>query len=242
MYSLEREKFEAARKLLDQATENDPADPVVAAWSAYWHLFCWGQGWTSDAASTAATARELAVKAIRGDPENAESLGIYAHICAFMEKDFDSALHYFERSLRLNPNLPFIWHLSATTYSYIGEPNIALRQLERYCGFAPFDPYFYFWKNAYAIAYIFKNEYAKAVTVGQRVTEANPNFINGYKPLIAALGHLDRRDEARPYLDKLLSLEPSFTVESFGRTYPFRKQDDRERYMKGLLLAGAPKT
>jgi hypothetical protein len=60
------------------------------------------------------------------------------------------------------------------------------------------------------------------------------------KPLIASLGHLGRRDEAKPYIAKLLSLEPNFTVERFGQVYPLKKTSDRRRYMRGLRLAGVP--
>jgi hypothetical protein len=58
--------------------------------------------------------------------------------------------------------------------------------------------------------------------------------------LIAALGHLGRREEVAPYVAKLLSLEPHFTIEQFGRSYPFQRAEDRERYLKGLELAGVP--
>jgi fatty acid-binding protein DegV len=70
--------------------------------------------------------------------------------------------------------------------------------------------------------------------------KANPEFVNGYKALIAALGHLGRIDEAQPYVQKLLSLEPNFTVERFGQVYPFKYARDRERYLDGLRLAGIP--
>jgi len=39
-----------------------------------------------------------------------------------------------------------------------------------------------------------------------------------------------------------LALEPNFTVELFGKVYPFKFQSDRERYMSGLRLAGVPET
>ena len=92
----------------------------------------------------------------------------------------------------------------------------------------------------YAIAYTFKGDYEKAVSVGRRTVRANPEFSNAYKPLIAALGHLGRRDEARPYVEKLLSLEPNFTAARFGKVYPFQRPADREGYMRGLVLAGVP--
>lgn len=242
MYNLERESYEEAGRLLNRAMEADPENAKAAAWGAYWQVWYVGQGWSQDPGHAVATAQELALRAIRIDPENAEALGIYAHICAFLNKDFDSALHYFERALRLNPNLAFVWALSAPTYCYIGKPDIALQHLERYRELAPFDPYFGRWESNYTIAYTFKGDYEKAVGVGRRAVRANPEFSNGYKPLIASLGHLGRRGEAAPYVEKLLSLEPNFTVASFGKVYPFRKPEDRERYMKGLLLAGVPET
>jgi adenylate cyclase len=58
--------------------------------------------------------------------------------------------------------------------------------------------------------------------------------------LIASLGHLGRRDEARRYLRKLLSLEPDFAIDKFAKGYPFKFDRDRERYLEGLRRAGVP--
>ena len=91
------------------------------------------------------------------------------------------------------------------------------------------------------MAYLFNRDYERAAVVGRRVVKANPDFINGYKPLIASLGHLCRRDEATPYVDKLLSFEPDFTVDKFRKVYPFKVPEDCDHYCKGLLLAGIPK-
>ena len=87
---------------------------------------------------------------------------------------------------------------------------------------------------------MFKGNYEQAVLIGRCTVKANPDYSAGYKPLIGALGHLGRADEAKPYIAKLLSLEPHFTVEQFGKTYPFKRAQDRKRYMRGLLLAGVP--
>jgi DNA-binding SARP family transcriptional activator/Tfp pilus assembly protein PilF len=240
MYSLERKKYEQAGKLIESALAIDPNNAMVSAWAAHWQVYYVGQGWSADGARALALAQEHARKAINLDPDNAEALGIYAHVCAFLNKDFDSAVYYFDRALRLNPNLAFVWALSALTYSYIGEPDAALRRLARYRDLSPFDPYPYIYENPYTVAYTIKGDYEQAVIVGRRVVKGNPDFINGYKPLIAALGHLGRRDEAKAYVEKLLSLEPNFSVKRFGKVYPFKHAADRERYMTGLRLAGVP--
>jgi DNA-binding SARP family transcriptional activator len=242
IYSMEREKYEEAGRLIHRALEIEPNNAMVLAWAAYWQVFHVGQGWAEDSDRAFALAQQHAVKAIKIDPDNAEALGIYAHVCSFLEKDFDSALHYFDRALRLNPSLASIWAFSALTYCYVGEPDIALQRLERYRELAPFDPYYSWFENLYTIAYTFKGDYEQAVIVGRRVAKTNPDFVNGYKPLIASLGHLGRVAEAKPYIDKLLSLEPGFTVQRFIKVYPFKKESDRERYVQGLRLAGVPES
>ena len=240
MYSMERDKYETAGTLLAEALKADDSKGNVLAWAAYWQVWYVGQGWALDPAQALITAQNHAVRAIRADPENAEALGIYGHICAFLDKDFEAATHYFDRALQLNPYLAFIWALSAPTCCYIGEPDLALQRLDRYRELTPSDPLFPLWEYFYAIAHFFKRDYERAVIVGRRAAKANPDFVNGYKPVIAALGHLGRPEEAAPYIAKLLLLEPGFTVASFGNVYPFRRAIDRDHYMQGLLLAGVP--
>jgi DNA-binding SARP family transcriptional activator/TolB-like protein/Tfp pilus assembly protein PilF len=239
IYSWEREKFEKAGELINQALRIEPGNAMVLAWAAHWRMSHVGQAWTKNAARELELAEELCLKAIKIDPDNAEALGIYAHTCSW-KKDFDNALHYFDRALRSNPNLAFVWALSAITHCYIGKPSEALKRMERYRELAPFDPYFCFFESIYCTAYLLGGDYKEALVYGRRSAKANPQFINGYKPLIASLGHLGELEEARTYLDKVLDLEPKFTVKQFGLTYPFRNDVDRDRYCDGLRLAGVP--
>jgi DNA-binding SARP family transcriptional activator/Tfp pilus assembly protein PilF len=239
IYSWEREKFEKAGELIDEALKIEPDNAMVLAWAAHWRMSHVGQSWTKNAAKELEAAEQLCLKAIRIDPDNAEALGIYAHTCSW-KKDFDSALHFFDRALRSNPNLAFVWALSAITHCYIGKPNEALKRMERYRALAPFDPYFCFFESIYCTAYLIRGDYEEALIYGRRAAKANPQFINGYKPLIASLGHLGELEEARTYIDKVLALEPKFTVKQFGDVYPFKNAVDRDRYCDGLCLAGVP--
>ncbi len=240
MSSMDRDKFRQAGQLIKFALEVDPDDKEVAAWAARWHYFNITLGYGVHSQQEFAKVRDLASWAMKLNPDNADAIAVYAHYCAFLEKKFDAALHYFDRSLRINPSLPFVWGLSGLTYCYIGEPTTALDRLDHYRDLAPFDPYISWFELTYAIAYLFDEDYERAASVGRRAVEAFPTFVNGYKPLVGALGHLGRREEAKPYLDKMLRLEPGFTVENFGEVYPIKKARDRKRYMDGLRLAGVP--
>ena len=238
IFSMERSQYEEAGRLIQHALALEPDNAVIEAWAAHWHLFYIGQGWARDVDEATEVVEQHALKAINLDPENAEGLGIYAHLCSYRGREFDKALVYFDRALRLNPSLAINWALSAATYCYIGEPDTALQRLERYRELASPDLYFSYFETVYTMAHTFKGAYELAALVGRRAVKANPNFVNGYKPLIASLGHLGRRDEAQAYIRKLLSLEPDFSVKKFGQMYPIKKTIDRDRYMAGLRLAG----
>jgi tetratricopeptide (TPR) repeat protein len=241
-FSMERQQYEEAGRLIQQALALEPDNAMAEAWAAHWHLYYIGQGWAKDLEKATEEVMRHALRAITLDPENAEALGIYAHSVARRAYDFDRSLLFFDRALRLNPSSAFNWGLSALTYCYIGEPDTALQRLKRYRELASPELYFSYFETVYTIAYTFKGDYERAVLVGRRAVKANPNFIAGYKPLIASLGHLGRRDEAQAYVRQLLTLEPNFTVERFSRIYSIKKSADRERYMAGLRLAGVPES
>jgi DNA-binding SARP family transcriptional activator len=239
-FSMERKQYEEAGRLIQQALAVEPNNAMAEAWAAHWHLFYRGQGWAKDFNETNEQVQQHALRAITLDPENAEALGIYAHSCSRVASDFDRALAFFDRALRLNPSSAFNWALSAPTYCYIGQPDAALQRLRRYRELASPELYFSYFEHFYTIAYAFKGDYERAVLAGRRAVEANPDFVNGYKPLITSLGHLGWRDEAQVFVNKLLSLEPNFTIEKFRQTYPIKTTLDRDRYMQGLRLAGVP--
>jgi DNA-binding SARP family transcriptional activator len=238
-YSMDRASFEESGRLIEGALKIDPENSMVLGWAAHWHMTHVGQGWTNDAEGTLQIAEDLSLKALKFDPENAEAMGYYAHTCSW-KKDFTGALHWFDRALRLNPNLPVVWALSAVAHCYTGDYAEALRRMDRYRELAPFDPYFGFYETIDAIAHLMGRNYTTAITIGRRVAKANPGFVNASKPLIAALGHLGKAEEAKPLIDKLLEIEPNFTVKSHGETYPFASDYDRLHYMEGLRLAGVP--
>jgi DNA-binding SARP family transcriptional activator/TolB-like protein/Tfp pilus assembly protein PilF len=238
---LRRDGFERAGELLQQALLQDPQNAKAAAWKALWHVIHIGQGWTDEPLVDRKEAQELAFRAVKNDPESAEAHAVCGHICAFLEKDLESAVHYFAVASRLNPNIAFVWAMSAATYCYLGQPDVALKNLARYKHLASLDPTAHFWDSVFTTAYNLRGNYEEAYRHGRRFVRENPDFSNGYKPLIAALGHLGRREEAAPYVQKLLQLEPHFTIARFIASYPLARQEDRDSYARGLELAGVPK-
>lgn len=238
MYRLDRAGYEQAGRMLSSALAIDPDHAMAAAWAAYWYVFYIGQGWSKDNFKDIQNSEAMCLRAIKSDPNNAEAIGIYGHCCSFLHHRFDDGVFYLNRSLELNPNLSFTWALSAVTSCYIGDPDDALRKMQRYKDLSPFDPYYAFFETVFTIAYTLKGDYERAIIFGTRTVRSHPNFTNAYKPLLSSLGWLGRAGEAQEYLQRLLALEPDFTAEKFQRVYPLQCRDDRDRYVEGLIRAG----
>jgi adenylate cyclase len=75
LFSMELDKHEEAGRLIGCALQADPENAKAAAWAAHWQLFYVGRGWSANPQRAVETAQELALRAIRIDPENAEALG-----------------------------------------------------------------------------------------------------------------------------------------------------------------------
>jgi TolB-like protein len=241
MYEMTEESFISAKKLFEKAERENVTYAPIYSWGALWQIFCVGQGWAKNPIVEGQKAFELARKANRIDPDDALALAIMGHCEAFLNHNFEDAVLCFEDSLKLNPNSAFAWTLSAATFSYRGEPKEALRRLDRAELLCPIEPHFGFlFDTAKTIAYTFDQNYGEAVLWGRKTIRKNPRFSNGYKPLIASLSHLGEIAQAKEYLSRLLELEKNFSVANFVRQYPFKKDEDRDRYVEGLLKAGVP--
>ena len=81
---------------------------------------------------------------------------------------------------------------------------------------------------------------SRRCVAGRAVTQMNPALSAGFKPYLAALGHLGRTQEAAVARRRLLAIEPDFTVERFIATTSLERDSDRDLFAAGLRLAGVP--
>jgi hypothetical protein len=132
------------------------------------------------------------------------------------------------------------WALSAITWAWLGDANEAERRNRRYKALSPLDPLAFFFDSVFGMIHLLRHEYQEAAQIGRAVTQLNPSFSGGYKPFLAALGHLGLEQEAASVLRRLLSIEPDFTIERFLGKTGLATTADREHYAEGLRRAGTP--
>jgi DNA-binding SARP family transcriptional activator/TolB-like protein len=239
MTRLDRESFLQAGEYLAHALELEPDYAAAYAWYAYWHAFLVGQDWAVNPREIMARSGELAERAIVLDPFDARALTIAGHVRAFLHHSLREAAALHERALELNPNLAMAWALSAITFAYQGDTAEAERRIKRYKALSPIDPMAFFYDSLFAMNHLMKHDYQAAAEAGRLVTQINPSFSGGYKPYLAALGYLDREQDAAAVLRRLLAIEPDFTVEKFLDRTPLEGIAEREHYAEGLRRAGA---
>jgi DNA-binding SARP family transcriptional activator/TolB-like protein len=237
---MEKPLFMQAGDLLSQAIAQEPDYAAAHAWYAYWHFFLVGQSWSDDPAAGMAEAGRLAERAVTLDPQDAKALTIAGHVRAFMHHRLREAIALHERALTLNPNLAMAWNLSGVAYAYLGNLDEADRRVQRYKRLSPLDPQAFFFDTARIMVALLRRDHEGAAMAGREVSQMNPAFSAACKPYLAALGHLGQAQEIAAVRERLLQIEPQFTIARFVEASPFERAEDRDHYVAGLRLAGIP--
>jgi DNA-binding SARP family transcriptional activator/TolB-like protein len=239
---LEKPLFLQAGDLLRQAVAQEPEYAAAHAWLAYWDMFLVGQGWAEAPGEFMAEAGRLAERATMLDPQDARAITIAGHVRAFLHHRMREALTLHDRALTLNPNLAMAWALSAMTFTYLGDLGEAERRFARYKRLSPLDPQAFFFDGISIYIALLRRKFEDAAAIGRSVTEMNPSFSSSLKPYLAALGHLGRMQECHLALERLMTIQPDFSLDAFAAGSPFERQEALDLVLAGLRGAGVPES
>lgn len=239
---LEREHFMQSGQLLRQAISLEPDFAAAYAWHACWLNLLVGQGWANDRETAVNDAAQHAEQAVRLDPQDAKGLTIAGHVRASLQRRIREGITLHERALALNPNLAMASALSGLAYLYLGDWEEGERRLLRYKQLAPTDPTSFYYDVGFSLVALAKRDYEGVVLAGRSVSEMNPAFSRACEPYLAALGFLGQMPEAAVVRRRLLTIDPSFSIESYLRDSPYERVEDREHVARGLRLAGVAET
>lgn len=233
--------FERARQMLLALNERAPRHPEPLAWLARWHVFRVVQGWTDDSARDSTEALAYSEQALDRDPESALALTMAGSVYAGVRRDPGAAQGYYEQALKVNPNESMAWAMSGVAQGFMSIRELALAASETALGLAPFDPLRYYYDSLSASAALMSGETGRALELAQRSVYANACHGSAYRVLAAAKVLTGSVEEARGVMDRMLSIEPQFTVQTYLNRVGVDTPKSRE-VADALRLAGLPES
>jgi TolB-like protein/Flp pilus assembly protein TadD len=239
LYRCTREELAEARKLFRQAIAIDPElGPAYSGEAeAYYYEVVYGFARSNDENREKAIAP--AHRAVTLDAEDAGAHCTLGRI-RYLRHEYPPAISELETALALNPSLALAHYGLGATLVFSGRAAESLAHLKAAIRLSPHDPNMGSFLVRIADANYFAADYEAAVTFALKAL-GQPNFQwSRYAVLIAALGRLGRRDEARRYLAELTRHRPDFSIVFVRGTHLFGERNTMADYCEGMRKAGVP--
>jgi adenylate cyclase len=183
------------------------------------------------------SAEALARRAVALDGADAEARARLAN-ALYRQGDYDGGLAEADSALGISPNLADAHGEKGAILIFSGRPEEGLASLGRCIRLDPGRSALRL--NQIALGLYFSRDYEAAVAAAKRAIRSYPSYPNTHRWLAAALGQLDRIDEAKQALDKAIAIAPA-AFEMYIRTRPpWMRPQDHAHMIEGLCKAGLP--
>ena len=186
---------------------------------------------------TAHDVESPARQAVALDPANAEARSTLAAVL-YRRGDYDSALAEAECALAISPNLAAAHGVLGAILVFSGRPKEGIAALERNIRLDRRGPQRVIRLNQITLGFYFCREYESAVERAKEVIWAYPDYPHSYRWLAAALGQLDRIDEAKTALEEAIGIAPAAFDMFVRHGVPWIRPEDHVHMLEGLRKAG----
>lgn len=226
------QKNQEAREFYEKAIRLDP-ELMRAHLGMGWSYFHdWLTGWAEESASVLAKAEVSANKAAALDDNDAEIQRLLGRI-AMAKGHHDEGLAHMERALELNPNNGDLIATYSIFLIYLGRHKESLDWIGKAMRLNPHYPGWY--ATVLASGYYMTRKYKEAVAVLKRQEEHN--FFD-FRFLAASYGQMGQLADARKQVDKILAINPQFTLAFLRSRLSYKHESDIDHFLEGLRKAG----
>jgi len=234
-----------ACRLFRRSAEQDPnfAQPVAAL--GYTLILQILLSYTESPLKTLEQALGLANKAIGLDDKEALAHHTLGRVQT-LRGEFHAAIEELRTAIELNPSLALA-HFGLGMALWLSEqPDEAISECDRAIRLSPRDPVLWAFFAVRASTQLYLRDYEAAVEDARRSIRRSMRHpaasYNPHATLTSALAHLDRREEAKIALDKLLEVKPDFSLNDVPASYsPLNPEALRPQFktlFDGLRKAG----
>jgi len=204
------EDADKALALLGKAIDLEPDFAAAHAIIALCHEQRYLRGGMQE--ETRNAALHHARQAIAAGGDDAAALATAGFVIAVCGRDYEAALAAFDRSFALSSSLAFALGFSSIVRAWKGDDAIAVEHAQRAIRLSPFDPQRNLPYVGLAYAHFAAGRFEETVAAASLATQSNPRFTVPIILHAAALGSLDRSEDAKTVVQRLLELQPGLTV------------------------------
>jgi tetratricopeptide (TPR) repeat protein len=238
MFTPMPEDADKALPLLGRAIELEPDFAAAHAMIAWCHEVRYLRGGTQE--ETRLAAVHHARLAIAGGADDAAALATAAFVIAVCGHDFETALTAFDRSFALSSSSALALGLSSIVRAWKGDHAVAVEHAERAIRLSPFDPLIYLPYVGLAYAHFAAGRFEETVAAASLATQSSPRFTVPQILHTAALGRLDRGEDAKTAVQRLLELEQGITVGTAILSARYLDSEKIAALANALRRAGLP--
>jgi adenylate cyclase len=232
------EDADKALALLGKAVELEPDFAAAHAIIAWCHEQRYLRGGLQEDTQNAALRH--ARHAIAAGSDDAAALATAGFVIAAAGRDYDTALTAFDRSFALSSSSALALGFSSVVRAWKGDDAIAIEQANRALRLSPFDPLIYLPYVGLAYAHFAAGRFEEAVSAASLASQSNPRFSVPQILHAAALGGLDRREDAMNVVQRLLELQPGITVATAILSARYINPKNIDALENALRRAGLP--
>jgi len=198
------EDADKALALLGKAIELEPDFAAAHAMIAWCHEQRYLRGGMQE--ETRNAALHHARHAIAAGGDDAAALATAGFVIAVCGRDYETALTAFDRSFALSSSSALALGFSSIVRAWKGDDAIAVEQANRALRLSPVDPWIQLPYTGLAYAHFAAGRFEETVAAASLATQSNPRLSVPQILHAAALGCLDRSEDARIAVQRLIEL------------------------------------
>jgi tetratricopeptide (TPR) repeat protein len=227
--------------LVNRALVIDPSYAPAAAMIGWCRTFQKLQGWGPLSDAEVAEAVHLARQAIEAGRDDPDALWMAANTVSFFASDHATAAGAIDRALTLNPSSAHAWFASGMLSYRQYRPERAVEAFKRGMRLSPLDPLGYLFTAGLAAVHVMAGRYEEAIEWADRSLRELPRYESAIRNRLIACAHLDRIEEARDGLVRLLEITPGLTIARYKALYTVTHPPELiGLQLEGLRKAGLP--
>jgi len=191
--------------------------------------------WSHNPTQSLARAFELASQAVEMDNQSPQAYWVLGYVYLH-KKDYGASIKKTRISIQLDPNHSDSYVMLALSTMYNGDPESAIRLVNKAMNLNPHYPARY--PSVLGQAHFYLGRYDEAIYPLREATKRNIELITPRIYLIAALEQTGLHEEAVWETNQLKVSVPGFSVNNIPRILPHKDQAKTQAIMQLLSQAG----